>query len=280
MRLERNWVADNLKRLDLTGAIVYALDVHRDKSEISRYECSAATDPDELIGKATRDAEAFAAGLQGVQTFLFVFVNAEERSLASMSFIMDGGLEADGVASEPPTATGLHAQLMRHLENRERVTNAVITGVVSMQAKTIERLSLQNEKLVSEKFASLEMVESLMSGKHVRDMELRRIDQQAETRKSVVEKIGPYLAAALSKLNGSPIVPQRSSEFEMTSQEFIKQITPAQMDQIAQSGIFTQGQLLTFVTMLEQAAKIMMTTEQQEQQAKAVQKTINGEPNK
>jgi hypothetical protein len=281
MRIDRNWVSENLKRATLTGAIVYSLDVNRDKSEISRYECGALTDPDELIGKVMRDAEAFASALNGVQTFLFVFVDEEERSLASMTFSMDGGMQGDaGVASEPPTGIGLQAQLMRHLENRERVTNAVITGVVSMQAKTIDRLSLQNEKLVSEKFATLEMVESLMSGKHVRDMELKRVEKETETRKAVIEKIGPYLSAVLNKVNGEPLVRQRSTELEMSVQEFIKEVTPSQMDKIAQSGIFTQGQLVTFSTMLEQVAKVMMTEAQQREQAEAVHRANMGEPSK
>jgi hypothetical protein len=281
MRIDRNWVSENLKRATLTGAIVYSLDVNRDKSEISRYECGALTDPDELIARVMRDAEAFASALSGVQTFLLVFVDEEERSLASMTFSMDGGMEGNaGVASEPPTGVGLQAQLMRHLENRERVTNAVITGVVSMQAKTIDRLSLQNEKLVSEKFATLDMVESLMSGKHMRDMEIKRVEKETETRKAVIEKIGPYLSAMLNKVNGQPLVRQQATELEMSVQEFIKEVTPSQMDKIAQSGIFTQGQLVTFSTMLEQVAKVMMTEAQQREQAEAVHKANMGESSK
>jgi hypothetical protein len=281
MRLERQWLASNLKRPDVVGAVVYSLDVNRDKSEISRYPCGALTDVDDLIARSMNDAEAFAAALHGPQTFLFVLIDEHERTLASMTFSIDGGAEGDaGVASEPPNGVGLQSQLMRHLENRERVTNAVITGVVGMQARTIDRLSLQNEKLVSEKFGTFELIESLMSGKHTRDMELKRIEQQTETRKAVVEKLGPYLSAMLNKLNGAPIVRQRASEIEMSAQEFIKEVTPSQMDKIAASGIFSPGQLVVFATMLEQVAKVMMTEEQRKEQEDAVHKATVGESDK
>jgi hypothetical protein len=273
-------MADNLKRRDVTGAVVSSLDVNRNGTEISRYPCNAATDADDIIARATADAEAFAGALRGVQSFIFVLVDENEKTMATMSFTVDGGMVDDenSIASEPASPTGQIAQLMRHLETRERVMTALVTGVVGNQAKTIDRLSFQNEKLATEKFSTLELIESLLSSKHVRDMEMKRLEQQSETKKNVVEKIGPYLAAVLNKVNGAPIVPQRASEFEMSSQEFVKLVTPPQMDKIAQSGIFTQEQLVVFATMLEQAAKIMMTTEQQQQQA--VHNATVGEPNK
>jgi stage V sporulation protein SpoVS len=278
-RLSRQWMADNLKRKDVAGAVVSSLDVNRDRTEISRYACSAATDADDIIARATTDAEAFAGALSGVQTFIIVLIDENDRTMATMSFTVDGGLVGDenSIASEPATATGQLAQLMRHLETRERGMTALVAGIVGHQARTIDRLGSQVEKMATEKFSTLELVESLLSGKHVREMEMKRLEQQGDTKKNVIEKIGPYLAAMLNKVNGAPIVPQRASEFEMSSQEFIKLVTPSQMDQ---SGIFTPQQIVVFVTMLEQAAKIMMTTEQQEQQAQAVHNATVGEPNK
>ncbi len=120
---------------------------------------------EEIMSAAQGDADGLGRHVQ--RYGVFVYYEKGTGSMGSLPFLLSGeGADGDDdgfESSEPATAKGLLAQLMRHNEGNARTSTLAMGGVVREQAKIIEKLTERNEKLNEKIIEVSELMESLQS---------------------------------------------------------------------------------------------------------------------
>jgi len=226
------------------------------------------TDTAELAATIYEEGRNNAGALGGLQRYLVAAFRKDDTErqdpLSTVGFMAQPDMagEGDSALSEPATPDGLLAQLMRHNQEMFRMHNGMMGALTTHLAQTIDRLSSQNEKLVTEKMTAIITMEDLMSKKHERDITMKREEQKSLRSNDMYERVMQLLPIAVNKLAGKEIMRQKDTMLEAVAVQFMQTMTPTQLDTIAQSGMFNQQQLLLISTLLEQVSKRMVTADE------------------
>jgi len=248
--------------------VLWHLSVSQRKSQVARHD--EWEDADDLASTVYEEARNTAAAFPGPQSYMLTAHDKEDRDsaspLATMGFRVDategGALAGEHVGSEPPTSEGLQAQLMRHIENKERTINSMFGSVISYLVRDNEKKSEQLDALLATRLEMVKTMEELAGEKHIRDLEWREQEEGAARKKELFEKIMQYVPVAINKLSGQELVRQKDTELELVAQEFVRGLSTSQLDALRDSGLMKSPQLLLLGTMLEKVATRMVTTEQ------------------
>jgi hypothetical protein len=194
-----------------------------------------------------------------------------EGPFLGKSFTVESGfqLSARGEeVSEPPNMVGLLAQLMRHNQEMTRLVTVSTGALTSHLARTVENQNSQIEILLRDKVDTISVMEELYSRKDEREMAKQKQAAEIENRKLMWGKILELAPIAINKLTGQELIRQRHSSLESTVMTFIETINPQKLETIANSGIFSERQMVLFGTILEQVMKTMVTPDQKAEMEK------------
>lgn len=285
MSVDRSWIARSMERPGVAALVVSALDVHQQRSEVARYDLDDRTTTDDLAAAIQRDADSFASGLGGLQRFHVAAVGEDEsRILASTTFAVESRALADGdgpVGSFPPTATGALALELTNNQNTMRLLTSCIGSFVTQQSTTIRELRAQNEALLNDRLETIRLIEDLQSAKHVREMEMKRLEATEARKNEMVADLLPFASAALNKVTGKQLVRQRSSEIELAAKALAGTLSMEQLDTLRESGALTTQQLVAVGSMIEALVKSgMVTTEEKAESEDVAHPVVTGEKEK
>jgi hypothetical protein len=201
----------------------------------------------ELLDSASSDA----TGLGMIQTYVvFAYYGEAKKSKGRFPFKASPNDEAEPnegtQLTEPPTTTGMVTQLMRHNENIMRVSAASMSSVLTAMQTMIAKQATTIEQLTGDRLETLDVMESLMSLKHDRDMESSRETAKIERNKQLVDKLGPLVAIVANKVVGRPLLPSRAPQ-DLALGELFKTLKPEQLEKLA--GVLTQDQLMLILSL-------------------------------
>jgi len=252
---------------DVTEVILWHLSVSQRRAQVARHD--GWDSPDDIASTLWEEARNVAAAFPGPQSFV---VTAHEKPdldlnspVSSTGFKVDpvDGLGPnDQVGSEPPNAEGITSQLMRHVENKERIIGSMFGTVVSYLVRDNEKKSDQIEQLLNARNEAYTVQESLISQKHVRDMEIRDQEAKKEKTQTMLANVMQYLPLLVNHLSGQEIVRQKESEMEMVSMELAKSVSGPQLDALRKAGLISPTQSMLLTTLIEKTTKRMMTTKE------------------
>jgi len=190
----------------------------------------------DCLNEIETSAHTDAGGLGGPQKYMVFafFERSEAKPLARFPFLEHASDEGSGdegsdLDTESPNAKGLTAQLMRHNEALMRTTMMGITQIIGTLQRQVSKQSDTIEKLVQEKFDNLDTMESMLSKKQERDIELREAETKQKLLSDAAEKAMVLMPVVINKLMGKEVMPAPSMNDELLK-SFLSTITPEQLD--------------------------------------------------
>ena len=198
---------------------------------------------------------------------------------------------------ELATQKGLLSQLMRHQEKTMKVG---LGGSAKLQETLMRMCESKDRRITELEERTVELAktyEELLSGKHARDLEYRKLDNDERRKEQVAGILMQSVPLLLNKFMTGRALPESttaSAQSAMPSalgdkpfnepvtplenmlEGFLQSFTPPQLNQIMVSGIFTPPQMMTFVEIAKVVQARMQAREEQakkahEAQAKAAQ---------
>lgn len=166
------WLRQQLDAQTPAGALA-TLELHhlpvgskRSRAAELRSIAAAGIDADTAGAEFAGAAEAYADGLaSGPQRFIvYAYRAARPAKIANrFAFIIAAPEDDDHeLESEPPTRTGLQAQLMRHLEVQQRASWEMIGKMTAAVSRMVEQVSAENAQLRAKHLKSLELQETML----------------------------------------------------------------------------------------------------------------------
>lgn len=188
-------------------------------------------------------AEGDADGLGGVQSYVVhAYRGKSTKSAARKTFRVAGDVSDHGdLSSEPPTATGIVTQLMRHNEVLMRAATQGQAQVSAMLSRQLEAVSRRNSEMEDTRISTIETMENLLSQRHERDLDEMKATQRAELMDRLVSKTELLLPAVASKLTGKPLSAENHPQ-TLLVKELASSIKPDQFEKL--SKIFNPEQLV------------------------------------
>jgi len=185
------------------------------------------------------DANQYAEGIGATQSFALAayFEDDPESAVARYAFRINvTPMEEEGdVSSEPANLEGITKQLMRHLEAKERMQIASFGTVLSALQNQNKQLNDLCARLMEERVEQAEAFESLISGKHARDLELQEQETGAKLKERILDNLMALAPAMANKLLGRKILPETTDVTLMQVVKLVEALTPQDLDNVVNS---------------------------------------------
>ena len=147
--------------------------------------------------------------------------------------------------SESPDASGLAVQAMRHVEALMRINVNTPAMVIQQLQRLVSSQGAQIEKHDEHRLATYALIENLTQKKHERDMDLRHQEFKDRNMQEIVDKVILLLPAAVNKISGKNILPEKVTPEGMMVRELMKSFSPEQMESL-QKVLKPEQQMLLF----------------------------------
>jgi len=176
------------------------------------------------------DAEGMAAGLQRYQ--ILAYVKHKAHAHTRFTFRMTGDSdddEDDTGVSEPATQKGLVAQLMRHNEAIMRSNVLTTNQNLAMLQRTVANQYSHIEKLLDDRRENFEIVETLKSEHHERELATRESNSRQDRFDQMAEKANLLLPAVVNRIAGKKLLPETVSPMQDMMKTFAESLSPEQI---------------------------------------------------
>jgi hypothetical protein len=188
-----------------------------------------------LFTTANADAEGLG---EGTQKYVVLAYRSENPEVAKgrFPFMVEGPDKEspEGFDSEPPNAKGLTHQLMRHLEQKERIFTAALASIMQSQSRMLATVADENEKLRENRLESLTTVEELLSFKHERELESEKQKAHIELMSSTAKDLKPLAVSLVKYLTagGKDKVDAMQGMTNMQLRGFVESLKPDQIETV------------------------------------------------
>lgn len=223
---------------------------------------TAETDPEDLASVVNVAAREDAAAFRGVTTYAVCLYRDGASTYASRCmFLISGDDRAFGIGeSEPASAEGLLAQLMRHNEITTRVAMQSMGDVISHYRKVVETKDARVERLERRQAEMFEATEAALSKASERALETRRtlasIDRNDRLAGAAMNLL-PVVAGKLLAPKGAEAATAAKVAGFVGSEEldrFMASVTRTQFEKLAGSGLLDPAQLALLFDLYEGVA--------------------------
>jgi hypothetical protein len=221
---------------------------------------------EEFVDAASEDVSNF---LKGKHKYVVRCENVKARCVFTLVVNQTEDDDMDDI-EESPNKKGLLSMFMRHQEKIMKVAVGSVKNVIDMQHKTIKDKDERIKALETGQIETIRLTEELVSGKHMRDLELRKIDNKEKRMNEIAGMViqgAPMLlqmvaesgkkAAASTNEEGVQVTEQpvtqsvraepAGSEIESLVSTLLHSFTEEQLLKIQSSGLFSPEQLLTLI---------------------------------
>ncbi len=156
---------------------------------------------------------------------------------------------------EPPNKKGLLAQMMRHTEAFMKVSVGSAAKTIEQQSKMLAAKDERIRALEESQVQTIRLTEDLMSGRHARDIELKKLEKKEKRMDEIAGTVMQAAPVLLSIVSGKGMpVPQMTGgqpagdmQLEALVEGLMGSFTSEQFQAIASSGMFTPTQIMTLV---------------------------------
>lgn len=118
--------------------------------------------------------------------------------------------ESDDFDSEPKNIKGTLAQLMRHNEAYAKTMSNMLAATVTAQSRQISRLAEHNEKLLEQRFETIELIENLQSERQKRELEAARALNREKLLGDIMGEVKLLGPTIVNKVAGKEILPDNN----------------------------------------------------------------------
>lgn len=188
---------------------------------------------DDLNAAAEADAEGIASGPQRYVVLPFGEDPARATGRHTLHVAAPELEDETQIESEPANAQGLTAQLMRHMEAKERLqTNGMATVIKSMQ-KMAESVAAENEQLRAYRLESLAVVESLLSQQAERELAAKQAEVKIEMMQGVAKDLKLLVPPIVNRIAGKSILPSSDPKV-LVAKGILESLTEEQRSKLAE----------------------------------------------
>jgi hypothetical protein len=177
-------------------------------------------------------ARNYAELLRGSQTFAVV-VTANESRVSRRGFTLEGGAIAAQKVAAANSEGAVVGELLRHLENKERIQAKLLDSILGGLTGEIERLGKRNTHLEMRDIERAEGYERLLSKQHERELATKKHLHNTQMTNELVNGVRMVIPTIANKIAGEKVLPQGPlTPTEQALQALLESITPEQMTKI------------------------------------------------
>lgn len=249
-------VCSQLIKGNKKGEEVFSLDVPRKATD--EWPDSAAM---EVWGKLQIET----ATLGGLQKYVLHAYHTGDNERHTSRFVLKlQGIdddEGDDLDSEGTGKDGQIAQQMRHSEALAKVNagmmSTMVTGfnaMIGRQSSMLERQSAMIETLLADKIAGIESMRQLSDEAEEREIRLIQSRAKAKGVEKLIDRLGMLMPAAVNKIAGRAILPDRDPALMMLVKGFITSVAADDKKMEALASILSPEQAVAFMNILEEVS--------------------------
>lgn len=203
--------------------------------------------PDTLAREVYQAAQDDAAGLRGPTRYqVLAYEGDDDAPCTRMSFRIMPDVElsdAIGEESEPPTAQGHMAQMMRHNEGSIRTSLGATNDIIRHYQRMNDSKDAQLEKFGEMHFKVLSAYEKLMDRQYEREASLRAEARKERQMEMIIEKLEMLAPIAMNKLLSSNDPTESPPLLELQVAALLKSL-PTQMIGMIQGALPPESRAL------------------------------------
>jgi hypothetical protein len=210
---------------------------------------------DLFIGKA----ESYAQDLPGIQRFeILAFYKSRHEAEASHNFIVVDGEVSQGGASrqikESPDATGLTAQLMRHLEKKDERLTAIVETFATITLQVHQKMVEEAQNLRTEVNDAYQIVREMTLREKTGEHEMRMKELQMARDTKDRETLFRIMPALVNTASGKEIFPQGVEDTSII-ESMAEKVSADQIKQLVALGALSQEVAAPLILRLERYHK-------------------------
>lgn len=245
---------------ELSRVVVLHMGSTKEQEVYSRDVDSKAFSPEgaafEIVEACQEDAE----GIGGLQKYAIRAYHGARKTPTVKRIAIDARPDTvDDEFSEPANQKGVLSQMMRHTEAATRLAIGGAHENQRVMLKTIERLQTRIEFLENERAKSWELIESMKTQEHERELERVLIERAEKRKDDAMGELKLLLPVVAQKLNlpvlgsGAPSDQANAAGLMLMIAKLMDSMKP---DQIAKlMGIFDTAQQAAFGSLLQELNK-------------------------
>lgn len=191
---------------------------------------------DPMISEFMEILESDAKGMGGMQRYQ-IEARREGTNASSGRFVAkiygeadEEDIDADPLDHEGPTSRGLVAQSMRHTEAMTKTLMGSLGVVMGTLQRTLAQQTEVNERLINQRFESLEIIEEAMTKRHERELEAMVVTAEQDRKDKFGEMIRGLAPVAVNKLagGGRKLLPEKTTPREEMINHILDTLDPDQ----------------------------------------------------
>lgn len=244
----------------------------KDEDPIEAFRLNFETDVDELTEEILNAACDDVSGMKAKKQKYTI--RAPQMPTHRGTFTLkcnDGDDEDIDDIEDNPNRKGLMGMFMRHQQGLYKLSVGESKSIIDMlmeQLKTKDELIIRMQE---QSVNNLKQYEELISGRHARDIELRRIERKEERMDKVAGTVLTAFPMLMSQLTGGGAnaakimsQPGARTPLEMMLEGFMNSMNEEQLHKIMGSGLFSPDQMQTLMMMV----KFMIERQEEEEKMK------------
>jgi hypothetical protein len=249
-------VCSQLVKGNKRGEEVFSLEVP--KKATDEWPDNAAS---EIHGKLQLET----ATLGGLQKYVLHSYHTGDNERHTSRFVIKlQGIEeneGDDLESEGTGKDGQIAQQMRHSEGMSRIVAAMfptmVSGfntMISRQSSMLERQNEMLETLMADRIDSLASMRQLSDDAEEREIRMVQSRAKAKGVEKLVDRLGLLLPAAVNKIAGRAILPDRDPALMMMVKGLFTSLASNEEKMKALAGIMGPEEAVAFMNILEEVS--------------------------
>jgi hypothetical protein len=205
----------------------------------------------EIVEAAVEDASGYP---NGVFKYVLKVVGVKARAVFSLrvNSVEDEDIED---IDELPNKKGVLQMLMRHQEKTMRIAIGSVAKTMQHMSKQLEKKDERIEAMEARQMDMLKMTEDLISGRHARDLELRKLDREDQRKEQALGMLMNTLPVLATKVIGAhqaaQMAPGGPTPLENVIEGLMGSVTQEQFQAIYKSGLFTPEQIMALAQIAE-----------------------------
>jgi len=222
-----------------------------------------------ILEGAARDAEGY---VTGKAKFTLRVEGYGGRCTFTLKVTPPEGEDEDDI-NEMPNRKGLITQQMRHNEKLVRVNVTYSDKMYNMMMRLLHEKDDRIRQLEKTYMDAVKKTEELIDGRFVRDMEVRKIENQERRSDQVAQLLMQGLPALANKFlgGGAKLVNEPRTPTENMLEGFLMSFDRNQLMKIAQSGLLSEIQLAGFMQIISTVQERHMAEEEKRVADRAAQ---------
>ena len=156
----------------------------------------------DIVECATDDAQAYSTPSRYV-----VYLECKGELVETSGTFRLRGSDAEAEASEPPTATGLQSQLMRHLEARDRTMMGSLGSLLNTLIQERETIAQREERSIDRERRAILELEELVSTRADRELAAKQAESERAFREKALDKASVLMPVIANRLMGKRVLP-------------------------------------------------------------------------